>query len=431
MKPNDLTSFTAAEQSIVYLVLTDNSLAREVEVSPDQFTSRMLERMFAGALEMIDEGKVADVMTLANHLDDKYPGINWLPELLDMHQQTIARAEAIQTYSDQIKTRYQKTSAERIAYNLLANLNSGDGAVDEAIRDLMALNQEKATHDHSTKEILKGALDRTEEAFNAATEGRLVGLDTGLTELNQICGGWHDTDLIVIPARPAMGKTAVMLNFCLNAEVPFGVISSEQAYDQMGMRMISIEGRVSGAKIRAGRLEDKDWSNITAGVGNLSKKQMYINDDPTVTIDGIRRQARKWKHDHDIKLLAVDYIQRIYPVDKKAPKHIQVEEVVKGLKSLAKELGIPILALAQVNRECEKRDDKRPVTSDIADASAVEKEADLIITLYRDEVYNPDSQYKGVMELGITKNRHGPIGVVHSRWHGAFFKLADLNFGVN
>lgn len=415
-----------AEASLIHLMLSDNGVYQANPVNPAWFTGTVWRKTYGAIKALVDQRMVADYISVSDYLDGTDPNVNWLATLAELNRNSMARAESVETYVSILRERHTRQAAERIAYRLMSESRKGQAAVDAAIRDLMELDTVEACHDHDAKTIVRGAIEYTEEAFERGSKGELVGLPTGLTDLDKATGGWHNTDLVVIPARPAQGKTALLLNLALNANVPFGIISSEQSHDQMGVRMLSIEGRVSGNKIRQGRLQDEDWGKLSAGAQMLMRRNFWINDDATITIDGIRRQARKWFYSHGIKVLFVDYIQRIYPTDPKLPKHQQVADVTTGLKTLAKELGIPVIALAQVNRDCEKRDNKRPSMGDIADASIIEKEADMVMTLYRDEVYNPDTPDKGIAELGICKNRHGPIGVVRTTWDGGTFKFDNL-----
>jgi replicative DNA helicase len=415
-----------SEASLIHLMLCDNGVFQANQVSQEWFSSTVWRKSYGAIKALVDQRQVADYISVSDYLDGTDPGVNWLATLAELNRNNMARPESVETYVSILRDAHTRRSAERIARRLMAESRKGQAAVDDAIRELMELDTVESSHDHDAKSIVRGAIEYTEEAFERGNNGELVGLPTGLTDLDKATGGWHDTDLVVIPARPAMGKTAMLLNLALNADVPFGIISSEQSHDQMGVRMLSISGRVSGNKIRQGRLQEEDWSKLSAGAQSLMRRNFWINDDATITIDGIRRQARKWFYSHGIKVLFVDYIQRIYPTDPRLPKHQQVADVTTGLKSLAKELGIPVIALAQVNRECEKRDNKRPSMGDIADASIIEKEADMVMTIYRDEVYNPDTADKGIAELGICKNRHGPIGKIRTAWDGATFRFENL-----
>jgi replicative DNA helicase len=208
-----------------------------------------------------------------------------------------------------------------------------------------------------------------------------------------------------------------------------GFISAEMSALQGALRMLAMSGRVDASKLRRANLDDHDWAALTAGVNNLNKKKVFIDEQSSPTIGEVQRQARIWKHENDINVLWVDYVQRIRANNSNCPKHERVEEVVMGLKTLAKELNIPVIGLCQVNRDVDKRPNKRPTMGDLSDSSAIEKEADIVAMLYRDEVYNPDTEFPGLAELNIEKNRHGPTGGVKLNWQGKHMIFSDLTNG--
>lgn len=356
----EMNRATEAEASVIELMLRDNGQFRSASLNSKWFASSVWRKVYGAIKALVDRGQIADHVSVADELGKSDPHVNWIEYVVDVHRNLIVRAESFDTYVQIIRDAYTKRMARAIAMQLANDAMNGQEAVDAAIRDLMDLDTDEQRHEHSMKTTMQETIEAIDRIHELAQSGGLVGITTGLIDLDHATGGWHDTDLVVIPARPAMGKTALLLNLALNAGTPFGIISSEQSHEQIGMRMVSIAGGVSGSKMRRGKLEDADWAKLTAGAQRIMGHQFWINDDPCITIDGIIRQARKWRYNNDIKILFVDYIQRIYPTDPKLPKHQQVEDVTKGLKSLAKELGIPVVALAQVNRECEKRNDKRP-----------------------------------------------------------------------
>jgi replicative DNA helicase len=246
--------------------------------------------------------------------------------------------------------------------------------------------------------------------------------------MDKFIGGFHNSDLVIVGARPAMGKTAFMLNLAINADAPVGIISAEQGMMQMGGRVIAIDGRINTAGIRSGKLEDEDYNRMTASYSRLRDRVIQFYDKPAPTLQDIVRQARKWKHNLDIKALYIDYVQRV-KVDGKAPRHEQIGDVAMGLKELARELDIPVIALAQVNRSVEARTNRRPQMGDLKDSGVIEQEADVIAMLYRDEVYDENSQHKGIAEVDIKKNRHGDIGIVRTVWRAEYLRFEDLANG--
>ena len=222
-----------------------------------------------------------------------------------------------------------------------------------------------------------------------------------------------------------MGKTAVMLNMALNSGSKVGIFSGEQGVSQVCQRMLATESSIGVMKMRSGKFEEDDYTRLNAGAIRIKEKpDMYFYDRPAPTINEIIRVARKWKFNHDIKAIYIDYVQRIKG-DMKLAKHERVGEIAKSLKELARELKIPVIALAQVNRAVEARPDRRPRMGDLKDSGDIEQEADVILTLYRDEVYNPETDNKGVIELIVEKNRHGGTGCIYAEWIGAFLQVKD------
>lgn len=313
--------------------------------------------------------------------------------------------------------------------------------LDKGITELMGMHRVQVSSEYTLKQALSLAYEQAEEVKKLG--GLIPGISTSLVDLDDCLGGFHDSDLIVIGARPAMGKTALLLNLALAAgrqrrtdrgevetiPVPAGLISTEQPVVQLGARILSIEAGVKASRLRNGSHDEEDLERMFMGVRRLQGRTLMINDRATVSIADAKRAARRWKQEHDIAALWVDYIQRIRGTDPRMRKHEQVAEVAVGLKDIARELDIPVVALGQVGRDVEKRKDMRPNMGDLSDSSEIEKEADQIAMLYRDEVYNPDSPDKGMAELLVEKNRHGPTGLVRAQWIAETMKFANWRPG--
>jgi len=287
---------------------------------------------------------------------------------------------------------------------------------------LMAMNHTKRQFDHTLQSSLNAAIEDLERRMDG---GEVLGVKTGIAAVDRFIGGFHNSDLIIVGARPAMGKTAFMLNLAINADAPVGIISAEQGMMQMGGRVIAIGGQVNTARMRSGDLGKDDFDRITQIGTKLRDRVIQFYDKPAPTLQDIVRQARKWKHKLKIKALYIDYVQRI-KVDGKAPRHEQIGGVAMGLKELARELDIPVIALAQVNRSVEARTNRRPQMGDLKDSGVIEQEADVIAMLYRDEVYDENTDSKGIAEIDIKKNRHGEIGIIRTSWRAEFLRFDDL-----
>ncbi len=411
-----------AEWAVVGGLLLDNSKLAELDLVGDDFLDAKYRQVFEAVCDLVAAQEVADVITVAEKLERETGRKNWLPILGEIAKNTWSTAN-ISSYAKIVKEEARKRRAVEIANRLRDDVGRGLGAVDEAIRDLMQLNTTRKNYECSISQALTAAVDMMDEA--AHTEGKIVGITTGLEDLDNCIGGFQNTDLYVIGARPAMGKTAFLLNCANAANVPAGIISSEQGREQVGLRLIAIDGRVSAHRMRVADLETNEWNKVTRTVSELANKRVWINDQPGPTIEQVIRQARKWKFQHDIKILYLDYIQRI-KADASLPRHEQVGAIAMALKELARELEIPVVALAQVNRSVEARPNKRPYMSDLKDSGAIEQEADNIMTLYRDEVYNPESKDKGIVEIAVMKNRHGPTGLIRAVWNAEFMRFEDF-----
>lgn len=413
-----------AEQGVLAKLLLDSSQMQNCDLEPHEFQSWENGEVYRAIQGLTSAGKVADLVTVCEELEQTCPGQEFFSYLTRLTDEMFYTS-GFEQFIEIIRKDYRKKQAMDIADQLRHSLEQGDkeGAVDVAIQQLMKLNTVGRNYDHDMNAVMAAGLRMIDEAMDA---NGLIGVPTGLQELDDSLGGFHDTDLIVVGARPAMGKTAFMLNLALAANQSVGVISAEQGHEQMGLRLISIEGKLDSQKIRTGGFYDEEWTDLAHAVNRLKTKAIRVNDEPGININKVIRQARDWKYKYDIKALYVDYLQKIKASDTRAKRHEQVGEVAGSLKNLARELEIPVIALAQVNRECEKRPNKRPLNSDLADASEIEKEADEILFLYRDEVYNPETQDKGIAEIDISKNRHGPTGTVRCVFIGKFMRFEQI-----
>lgn len=322
--------------------------------------------------------------------------------------------------------RDQATAREAVRIGTeLAESNGGSEAREAAIQALLALDQGSTSHEHTLKDGVRLANDDLSEAMD--NRDTLRGITSGFRDLDEHTGGFQETDLIVVGARPAMGKTSLLLGMsraAAFAQHAVGVASTEQPLVQVAQRHLSADARVALARMRQGRIDNQDSQLIVASARKLAGLPYWIYDKSGPSIAEIVRVARKWRSTHGIKALYLDYLQRIQAPGQN--KTEQVGYVAYALKTLARELEIPVIALAQVNREVEKRHDKRPGMADLRNSGEIEQEADMICLLYRDEVYDPESKDKGIAEIIIDKNRHGYTGTVRVGWAGEFVRFHDL-----
>lgn len=277
------------------------------------------------------------------------------------------------------------------------------------------------------KEVLLESFNKLEELYNS--KGHITGIPTGFTDLDVKTAGLHNSDLILIAARPALGKTSFVLNIAANAAIhakaPVAVFSLEMSKEQLTNRMLSCEAMVDSNKIKTGKLEDDDWPKIARALGPLSQAPIYIDDTPGITINDIRAKCRRLKLEKGLKLVIIDYLQLMQGRGKSESRQQEVSEISRSLKILAKELDVPVVTLSQLSRAPDARADHRPVLSDLRESGAIEQDADIVMFLYRDDYYNPETDKKNIAEIIIAKHRNGSTGTVELVWLGQYTKFAN------
>ena len=255
-------------------------------------------------------------------------------------------------------------------------------------------------------------------------------MPTGFDKFDDMTTGLHPGELVIVAGRPSMGKTTFAMNIAENAAIghraPVAVFSMEMPGEQLAMRMISSLGRIDQHHIRTGQLTDEDWPRITSAVHMLSEAKMYVDDTPALSPSEIRARARRMKRKHGLGLIVIDYLQLMQVGGSSENRATEISEISRGLKALAKELSVPVIALSQLNRSLEQRTDKRPIMSDLRESGAIEQDADVIVFIYRDEVYNEDSPQKGTAEIIIAKQRNGPIGKSMLTFLGKYTKFENF-----
>ena len=263
-----------------------------------------------------------------------------------------------------------------------------------------------------------------------ATEGKITGIPTGFTAMDEKTAGLQRGDLIVIAGRPSMGKTSLAINIAENAaighQIPTAIFSMEMSAEQLSFRMIGSIGRVSQTRLRTGNLSDDDWPRINSAVSMMSNAPIFIDDAPALTPTEVRARSRRLKRRNNLGLIIVDYLQLMQVAGTKENRATEISEISRCLKALAKEVDVPVIALSQLNRSVEQRTDKRPIMSDLRESGAIEQDADLIFFIYREEVYDKDTPRKGIADIIIGKQRNGPVGEFRLTFMGEFTKFENL-----
>jgi len=278
------------------------------------------------------------------------------------------------------------------------------------------------------KELLVGALDRIDELFQS--KNHITGVPTGYDDLDLKTAGFQRSDLIIIAGRPSMGKTALAINIAENVAIKenlsVAVFSMEMPSEQLAIRMIGSLSRINQQKIRTGNLEDEDWPRLTSTVSMMQDAKLYIDDTPALTPAELRARCRRISREHGLDLVIVDYLQLMQVVGTSENRATEISEISRSMKAMAKELKVPVIALSQLNRSLESRTDRRPVMSDLRESGAIEQDADVILFIYRDEVYNEESPDKGIAEIIISKQRNGPIGKVRLAFRGQYTRFENF-----
>ncbi|MGL1635626.1 replicative DNA helicase [Vibrio parahaemolyticus] len=423
-----------AEQSVIGGLLLDNerwdTVAERVVAS--DFYSRPHRLIFEGVKTILESSKPLDLITLSEHLErhEQLEDVGGFAYLADLAKNTPSAAN-INAYADIVAERAIVRGLIGVA-NEIADAGydpqgrSSEDLIDMAESKVFAIAESRTSENEGPQNvdnILEKTLERIELLYKTPQDG-VTGVDTGFTDLNKKTAGLQGSDLVIVAARPSMGKTTFAMNLCENAAMqqdkPVLIFSLEMPAEQLMMRMLASLSRVDQTKIRTGQLDDEDWARISSTMGILmQKKNMYIDDSSGLTPTEVRSRARRVAREHGgLSMIMVDYLQLMRVPSLTDNRTLEIAEISRSLKALAKELNVPVVALSQLNRSLEQRADKRPVNSDLRESGSIEQDADLIMFIYRDEVYHPDSPYKGTAEIIIGKQRNGPIGSVRLTFQG-------------
>ncbi|WP_208638346.1 replicative DNA helicase [Vibrio splendidus] len=423
-----------AEQSVIGGLLLDNERWDTVaeKVVAKDFYSRPHRLIFEAVKDILEESSPLDLITLSEHLElrEQLEDVGGFAYLADLAKNTPSAAN-INAYADIVAQRAQVRSLIGVANEIADSGYDPQGRTSEELVDLaeskvFAIAEGRASENEGPQNvdsILEKTLERIEILYKSPQDG-VTGVDTGFNDLNKKTAGLQGSDLIIVAARPSMGKTTFAMNLCENAAMkqdkPVLIFSLEMPAEQLMMRMLASLSRVDQTKIRTGQLDDEDWARISSSMGILmDKKNMYIDDSSGLTPTEVRSRARRIAREHDgISMIMIDYLQLMRVPSLSENRTLEIAEISRSLKALAKELNVPVVALSQLNRSLEQRADKRPVNSDLRESGSIEQDADLIMFIYRDEVYNPDSSLKGIAEIILGKQRNGPIGSVRLTFQG-------------
>jgi replicative DNA helicase len=427
-----------AEQAVLGGLMLDNEAWDQVadRVAEGDFYRRDHRLLFRAMGALGEAGQPMDVVTLSEWLksNGELEDAGGLAYLGALAKDTPSAAN-IRAYADIVREKSvlrhlieAGTEVARSGY-VPDGRESGE-LLDNAERLIFEIAEQSGRHRQgfaSVKDILPDVVDRIDTLYHL--EGDVTGLPTGFSDFDRMTSGLQEGDFMVVAGRPSMGKTTFAMNIAesaaLHSDQPVAVFSMEMPGDALAMRMLSSLGRVELQRIRSGRLSDDDWPRLTSTMNLLSQANMFIDDTAGLTPTDMRARARRLKREHGLGLIVIDYIQLMQLPGYKENRATEISEISRGLKGMAKELGVPVIALSQLNRSLEQRPNKRPIMSDLRESGAIEQDADLITFIYRDEVYNEDSPDHGVAEIIIGKQRNGPVGTVRLTFLGQYTRFEN------
>ncbi|HEK2601045.1 TPA: replicative DNA helicase [Proteus mirabilis] len=428
-----------AEQSVLGGLMIDNERWDNVSerVTADDFYSRPHRTIFAQMQRLLELGKPIDLITLSEALEQnaELESVGGFAYLAELSKNTPSAAN-INAYADIVRERAVVRDMIKVANEIADAGFDPQGRTSEDLLDfaesrVFQIAETRANKDEGPKAIdaiLEETVEKIEQLYQKPHDG-VTGVSSGYQDLDKKTAGLQKSDLIIVAARPSMGKTTFAMNLCENAamteEKPVLIFSLEMPGNQIMMRMLASLSRVDQTRIRTGQLDDEDWARISSTMGILlEKRNMYIDDSSGLTPTEMRSRARRIYREHGgLSLIMIDYLQLMRVPSLSENRTLEIAEISRSLKALAKELQVPVVALSQLNRSLEQRADKRPVNSDLRESGSIEQDADLIMFIYRDEVYHENSDLKGVAEIIIGKQRNGPIGTVRLTFNGQWSRF--------
>lgn len=425
-----------AEQSVLGAMLLDkDSVSTATEfLKREDFYRENHREIFEAIMVLFDTANPIDVITVSEKLKikgvlDSVGGLEYLTFIINQVPTTANTKHYAKIVEEKSVLRKLIRASSDIMNNSYQANEEVTSILDMAEKSVFDILQKRNLQGVvPVRDVLLEAFNKLEELYN--NKGNITGIPTGFIDLDNKTSGLQNSDLILIAARPAMGKTAFALNIgqfaAIKKNIPVAIFSLEMSADQLVNRLICSESMVDNQKMRTGNLDDSDWKKVARTVGPLSESKIFIDDTPGITVTDIRAKARRLKLEKDIGLIIIDYLQLIEGRGRKDNRQQEITEISRSLKILAKEINVPVITLSQLSRAPEQRAEHRPILSDLRESGAIEQDADLVMFLYRDDYYDPDSEKKNIAEAIIAKNRHGATGAVELVFMGEYYKFANL-----
>lgn len=434
-----------AEESIISAILIDNSTLLDIIeiLSPEDFYKSSHQKIFSAITDLFANNEPVDLVTLSNKLKETgqltdIGGATYLARIIDTVPLAVNAKHYAKIIHDKASLRRLIEKANTIYNRCFEDQGNVDELIDFAESSIFEIAESKTQKSfHPIRDLVVSNIETLEE--RQGNKSLLTGVPSGYAYLDKMTSGFQNSDLIILAARPSMGKTAFALNIARNAAVdsniPVAIFSLEMSKEQLSMRLLTAEARIDSARLRGGFFSKDDWVKLTGAAGVLEEAPIFIDDSPDISPLEIRAKARRLKMDRGLGLIIIDYLQLMKVRQSMERRDLEISEISRLLKGLAKELNVPVIALSQLNRMLEQRSDKRPMLSDLRESGALEQDADVVAFIYRDEVYNKDENNpnKGKAEIILGKQRNGPVGTVSLTFLKSYTRFEDMapadNFG--
>ena len=408
-------------------------MASELLIRED-FYHQQYGVLFETMVELYNEEQPVDVITLQNRLREKdvpaeLSSLEFVGELVT----SVPTSANIKYYAGIVKEKSMLRRLIKVNEEIASQCYLGRESLENIMADtekkIFDLLQNKSGGDYvPIKQVVINALEKIEQA--SRTKGNVTGIATGFVDLDYRMSGLQPSDLVLIAARPSMGKTAFVLNIAqyvaFHSNLCTAIFSLEMSKEQLVNRLFSLESRVDAQLLRSGNLADADWEKLIEGAGVIGRSQLIIDDTPGISISELRSKCRKYKLEQDLKLIIIDYLQLMSGSGRTDSRQQEISDISRSLKGLARELNVPVIALSQLSRQVEQRPDHRPMLSDLRESGAIEQDADVVMFIYRDDYYNKDTPDKNIAEIIIAKQRNGPIGTVNLVWLPQYTKFVNM-----
>ena len=425
-----------AEQSVIgSMIMSKDAIVEASEmITGADFYQQQYGIVFEAMVELHDEGKAVDLVTLQDRLREKElpPEISSMEFVRDLLA-TVPTSANVKYYAEIVaeKSMLRKLikTTEEIGNLCYLGKEKTQDILEVTEKKIFDLVQNRGSEEFvPIRQVVLNAIEKIEKA--SRTQGSVTGIPTGFIDLDYKMSGFQPSDLILVAARPSMGKTAFVLNIAqymaFHNDVTTAIFSLEMSKEQLVNRLLALESKVDSQNIRTGNLEDEEWAKLIEGANIIGKSHLIIDDKPGISISELRSKCRKYKMEHNLGVIIIDYLQLMTGSGRSESRQQEISEISRSLKALARELNVPVVALSQLSRAVEQRPDHRPMLSDLRESGAIEQDADVVMFIYRDDYYNKDSENKNIAEIIIAKQRNGPIGTVNLVWMPNYTKFVNM-----